>query len=141
MVLLSLSQCRLCRHIVMVSSLPSWCRLRVCHGHCSVTFIVASLRCHRCSRIIVVPLLSHRHCLVVTVAVSPLSSHCCHFVVAIMVSPSHLSWFHCCRRDVAFTSVAVLLLPSQCHLHISCSFIVAIAVSPSSSHCCGVVVA
>src|SRR6266850_7037116 len=40
-----------------------------------------------------------------------------------------------CHHGVAFALVMVLSLPSQCCLHIGCGFIVAIIVSPLSSHC------
>src|SRR6267142_1319162 len=67
--------------------------------------------------------------------------HCCSFVVAIMVLPLHLSWFRCCHCSVTFTSVAVSSSPLQCRLRVGCGFVIAITVSPSSSHCGGVIVA
>src|SRR6266850_2204789 len=121
-----------CHHIAAVS-LPL--------SHRSVAFIITLLWFHCC------------HCGVtfVFVMVSLLPSQCClhvgrHFIVAIAVSPSCQSQFRCCHRSVTFV-VAL----SQCH-HRSCiivvpllshhrSFIVAVAVLPSSSHCCHFVIA
>src|SRR6267142_1978765 len=98
------SQCCLHRHIVAVSS------SQFRHRHCGVAFVVALLWCRRRSRIVVVPLVSHRCSFIVTVAMLPSSSHCCgvccHFIITIVVSPSSL---HC--HSVV---VAVLLSLLQC---------------------------
>src|SRR6266850_926104 len=83
---------------VMVSSLPSWCRLR--------------------RRI-------------VTVLLLPLC-HCSAFAVT-------LSWFCCPCRSVAF--VVTLSWFHHCHRGVAFAFVMAIAVSPSLSHHCGVIVA
>src|SRR6267142_5725996 len=73
------SQCCLHRHIVAVSS------SQFRHRHCGVAFVVALLWCRRRSRIVVVPLVSHRCSFIVTVAMLPSSSHCCgvccHFII------------------------------------------------------------
>src|SRR6266850_2260669 len=72
----SLSQCHLRCRIVMVSS-SSWCCLHHCivtvslsqfhRRHCSVAFVVTSLWCRCRSRVVAVPLLSHRCGFVVAV--------------------------------------------------------------------------
>src|SRR6266850_1012863 len=99
--------------------------------------------CYRCATN---PSIHHHRCHIVAVS-SLLSHHGVTFAVA-------LSWFHHCHGGVTFASVAVLLLPSQCHLYcriimVSSSqlhccgagFVVAVTVSPSLSHCHGFVVA
>src|SRR6267142_210334 len=111
------------------------------HCHRGVAFVIALSQCCCCHCVIVVPSLSHCHGFVVPVAVSPLSSHCHGFIIAIVVLPSRRSQFCRCHCSVAFTSVTVLSLPSWCCLHISRGFVIAIAVSPSLSHHCGVIVA
>src|SRR6267142_1652472 len=134
---------------VTVSSSPSQCHLHVGHGfviaiavspscwlrfhrcHCGVTFVVALLQCCRCSRVVVVPSLLHRHSFVVTIMVLPSSSHRHGFIV-VMVLPSSS---HC--RSVIVT---VSLSPLRCRLLIGRSFIIAITVSPSLSHRCSVVI-
>src|SRR6266850_1495443 len=119
------SRCRLHHHIVTVSS----SQLRHCgafavallwfrHRHCGVAFIVALLRC------------------------------CCHsFIIAIVVLPSRQSQFRHCHRGVAF-----IIASLQCRRHSRivavpslllhrCSFVIAVAVSPSSLHHHGVIMA
>src|SRR6266850_1821726 len=64
------------------------------------------------------PSIHHCCCHVATVS-SPLSHHGVTFTVM-------SSWFH-----LRHCIVAVLLLPSWCHLHICHGFIVAVVVSPS----------
>src|SRR6266850_6656108 len=91
---------------VMVSSLPSWCRLR--------------------RRIVTVLLLPLCHCSAFTVTLSWFCRP--HRSVAFVVT---LSWFHHCHRGVAFAFVMVLLLPLRCCLRVGHSFVVAIAVLPS----------
>src|SRR6267142_2747220 len=137
-----------CRHhgvafaFVMVSLLPLWCCLRVgcsfviaivvstsrwlqfCHCHHGVAFIVASLRCHYHSCIVVVPLLSHCHGFVVAIVVSPLSLHRHSFIIAVVSL-----WCLCCHI------VAVLSLPLQCRLHHRI-VIVFVAISSSPLWCC-----
>src|SRR6267142_1941335 len=91
-------------------------------------------------------------------ATNPSIHHHCRCIVAMSLLLSHhgvafavaLSWFHChchgvafivalsqfCHhcRGVTFVSVMVSSLLLRCRLHIGHSFIVAIMVSPSSSH-------
>src|SRR6266850_1290766 len=89
-------------------------QLQFRHCHRSVTFVVTLLRCCHCCCVVVVPLLSQFHC-----------PHCSvTFIVALL-------WFHRCHCGVAFAFVTVSLSPSPCHLRISHSFIVAVAVLPS----------
>src|SRR6266850_2178540 len=103
-VLLSSQYC-LYRHIVAVSS------SRFRRRHCGVAFVIALSWCRRRSRVVAVPLLSHRCSFIVAVAVSPSSSHChgvhCHFIITVVVSPSSLH-----RHGVV---VVVLLSLLQCH--------------------------
>src|SRR6266850_5632958 len=140
---------------VTVSSLPSWCCLRRCivtvlsssqcclhcrivvvlssrfhRRHCGVAFIIALSWCCCRSRVVAVPLLSHRCSFIVAVAVSPSSSHCrsvrCHFIITVMVSPLSLH-----RHGVI---VAVLLSLLRCRFH--CCIVVT-----SRCHRCSHVVA
>src|SRR6267142_1235366 len=144
-----------CCHITTVSSLLSHHGVTFTvtlsqfrHCHCDVAFIVTLLRCCCRSRVVAVPSLLHCRGFVVAVMVSPSSSHCRGFVIAVVVSPSHLSRFCCHHRGVAFVialswfccrrGVAFIVALSQCRRH---GFVVAIVVSPSSSHCCSVVIA
>src|SRR6267142_2327696 len=92
---------------VVVSSLPSWCRL----CHCIVTVLLLPL-CH---------------CSAFTVTLSWFCRP--HRSVAFVVT---LSWFHHCHRGVAFAFVAVSSLPLQCRLH--CCIV---AVSSLQLHHCG----
>src|SRR6267142_1608167 len=127
-VLSLLSWCHFCHCIVAVLSSPSWCCLRICHSFVvavvvspscwswfchrrrGVAFVVALSRFHCRSRVVAVPLLSHRCSFIAAVAVSPSLSHCCsvrcHFIIAVVVSPSSLH-----RHGVI---VAVLLSLLQC---------------------------
>src|SRR6266850_282747 len=77
----------------------------------------------------VLSLLSHHG---VTFAVALLWFHCCHHDVAFVIT---LSRFRHCHHGVAFVSVTVLSSLSWCHLRVGHGFVVAVTVSPSSSHC------
>src|SRR6267142_1944724 len=92
--------------LVAVLSLPSQCRLR----RCIIT--VSSSQSHRCGAF--------------AVALSQFCHRCYSVAFVIALSP-----FRRRRHGVAFTSVTVSSSPSQCHLHVGYSFVIAIAVSPS----------
>src|SRR6267142_2699002 len=92
--------------LVAVLSLPSQCRLR----RCIIT--VSSSQSHRCGAF--------------AVALSQFCHRC--YSVAFVIA---LLRFRRRRRGVTFMSVTVSSLPLQCHLHVGCSFVIAIAVSPS----------
>src|SRR6267142_2191663 len=110
------------RHIAAVSLPLSH------HGVAFTLVAVSSLpsRCHLCCRIVVV--LSLPSCRCGAFAVALLWFCCPRRSVAFIVAL--LQFRHCCH-GVAFVFVTVSLLPSRCRLHIGCSFVVAVAVSPS----------
>src|SRR6266850_1537151 len=133
------SWCCLHHRIVTVSSL-SWCCLHRCivtvssswfhRHHCGVAFVVALLRCRHRSRIVVVPLLSHRCSFIVAIAMSPSLSHCCsvhcHFIITVVVSPLSLH----CHGVVIAVLLSLLWCRFCCHIIIT-----------SRCHCCSHVVA
>src|SRR6267142_324784 len=124
-VMVSLSS-RCCLHCRIVAVSSSQFRRR----HYGVAFVVSLSWCHHCSRVVAVPLLSHRCGFIVAVAMSPSSSHCrgvhCHFIIAVMVLPSSLH-----RHGVV---IAVLLSLLRCRF--CCCIVVT-----SRCHCCSHVVA
>src|SRR6267142_698193 len=85
---------------------------------------------HRCCRIaaILSPLSHHG----VTFTVTSSQFRHCHCNVAFIIA---LLRFCRCRCGVAFASVTVSSLLLWCHLRVGRSFVVAVAVLPSLSHC------
>src|SRR6266850_105188 len=129
------SWCHLRHRIVVVLSSPSWCRLRICHGFVIAVVVLPScrsqFRCRRRGVAFVIALSWFRCCCGVAFIIT--LSRCCHhgFVVAVPLL------LHCCGFIVA---IAMSPLSSHCR-SVRCHFIIAIVVSPSSLHRHGVVVA
>src|SRR6266850_2076464 len=100
--------------------------------HLSIIVVIATVTswCHLCCRIVMVLLLPSRCRLHRRIVMVSSSQSCCcgAFTVA-------LSRFRHRRCGVAFASVMVSLSPLRCCLCIGCSFVVAVTVLPSSSHC------